>query len=123
MAGLLGPGIERRHVAIAGVTALFEDAGADAVFPGLGPSAARRLRAERPAVEAVLAMDLFAERSARWRHDLAGVDLASLAHMHVNRVLRSDHRAQEPLVYDYLSRHAGARFSPKARTPSKKSSV
>lgn len=123
VAGLLGSGLERRHVAIAGVAALFEDAGAEAHFPGLGPSAAARLRAERPAVERVLAMGLFAERSARWRQDVVRVDLPSLAHMHVNRVLRSGHREEEPLVYDYLSRHSGARFSPKARTPSKKSSV
>ena len=123
VAGLLGSGIERRHLAIAGVAALFEDAGAEAAFPGLGRREAKRLRAERAAVEEVLALGLYAERSARWRDDLARVDLPSLAHMHVNRVLRSQHREQEPLVYDYLSRQTGLRFSPKARTPSKKSSV
>jgi hypothetical protein len=119
--GLLGAPHERRHVAIAGVAALFEDAGAVAAFPGLGPKAKRAH--DRAAIEAVVALDLFAERSARWRDDLAKVDLASLAHMHVNRVLRAGHRQEEPLVYDYLSRQTGARFSPKARTPSKKSSV
>lgn len=121
--GLLDTPHERRHLAIAGVAKLFEDAGATAAFPGLGPSAAGRLRQERPAVEEVIALDLFAGRSARWRDDLAGVDLASLAHLHVNRMLRAGHRLEEPLVYDYLSRHTAARFSPKARTPSKKSSV
>ena len=103
VAALLRSGIERRHLAIAGVAALFEDAGAEATFPGLGRSHAKRVRAERPAVEEVLAMELFAERSARWRDDLAGVDLPSLAHMHVNRVLRSGHREEEPLVYDFLA--------------------
>jgi hypothetical protein len=121
VAGLLASGIDRRHLAIAGVAALFEDAEAEAAFRGLGPKAKRAH--DRAAIEAVMALDLFADRSARWRDDLAGVDLASLAHMHVNRVLRSGHREQEPLIHDYLSRHTGARFSPKARTPSKKSSV
>ena len=123
VAALLRSGVERRHLAIAGVAALFEDTGAEAVFPGLGRKEAKRVRSERAAVEEVVARDLFAERSARWRDDLARVDLPSLAHMHVNRVLRSHHREHEPLVYDYLSRQTGLRFSPKARTPSKKSSV
>jgi lantibiotic biosynthesis protein len=72
-------------------------------------------RRERPALEALLAspLEAFGARTARVRRiaaDLraAGVPVARVApsyvHMHVNRLIRSEARAHELVLYDLLSR-------------------
>jgi thiopeptide-type bacteriocin biosynthesis protein len=59
----------------------------------------RRSRAAVPAV-------------ARLRQTALVVDLApSLLHMHANRLLRSAHRAQEVVLYDFLSRYYDGRLA------------
>jgi thiopeptide-type bacteriocin biosynthesis protein len=116
---------ERRHLAGAGVDALLRDAGAPpelltglrdgflreqgATTPEARRALTRRLRAERPGLEALLAdvPPALAARSGRWRADVAALSargIASLAHLHVNRMLREDHRPQEAVIYDQLAR-------------------
>src|SRR6185436_6777453 len=72
-----------------------------------------KYRGERRALEELmeLAIEQLAVRSARVRplaaaiRDSARDDLAgSHVHMHANRLLRSAHRAQELVLYDFLSR-------------------
>ena len=96
--------------------------------PALWSQLGRRFAAERSELERVLAADathdlapqlaLLTERNTaiapvvdelRGRADKVGI-VASLAHMHANRMLRSTVRTQELVLYEFLRRlHASAR--------------
>jgi len=97
MKGALGDRFRKERAAL---TALFDprrDAGSP-LAPGL------RVLGERSRRLAPVAAKLrAAERGGRLSRPLADL-AASMAHMHVNRLLRSAHRAQELVLYDFLTR-------------------
>ena len=74
------------------------DAEVTSLHPGFGALADRSLRIAAPA-RALAELEAADPRRAL-RADLAG----SLLHMHANRLLRSEQRAQELVLYDFLAR-------------------
>jgi hypothetical protein len=109
---------ERVYLAAAGVALLFEDAAAP---PRVRPPQGRGTRADRDAVRALVADPPapFVARSERWRADLAALGpaaIASLAHMHVNRLLREAVPDLEQAVYDLLPRASSSAARSSARS-------
>jgi hypothetical protein len=115
-----GPGhTERVHLAAAGVALLLADA---ADPPRFRPPQGRGTRADRDAVRALVAeppAPLLA-RSERWGDDvrrLGAQAVASLAHMHVNRLLREAVPDLEAAVYDLLPLSSSAPRSSARSSP------
>ncbi len=113
--------VERRRLAATGVALLLADAGAGRTAraqlrASFAPLRGRAGRGERAAVRALVADPpaALADRSVAWLPYVAAADaeaVTSLAHMHVNRLLREATRIEEGIVYDLLPRPASERVA------------
>jgi thiopeptide-type bacteriocin biosynthesis protein len=95
--GALGDRFRKERAALAALLDPDNDA-ASPLAPGL------RILGERSRQIAPVAAELrSAERGGRLSRPVAAI-ARSLVHMHMNRLLRSAHRAQELVLYDFLTR-------------------